>query len=121
MSDIKRLTRDAVDFRDKREWKQFHNTKDNALSLVLEAAEVLEHFQWKNGKELEEYCKTHKTEIAEELADVLHWILLMSEEMDIDIVKAFDRKMVKNGKKYPVRLARGKHNKWTHYHTKEPK
>jgi dCTP diphosphatase len=121
MSDIKRLTRDALSFRDRRDWKQFHNPKDNALSLVLEATEVLEHFQWKNGKELEEYCMKHKADIAEELADVLHWVLLMSEEMDIDIVEAYDKKMLKNEKKYPAHLVFGKSNKWTYYHKKEPK
>jgi dCTP diphosphatase len=121
MSDIKRLTKDAIKFRDDRDWEQFHNPKDNALSLVLEATEVLEHFQWKNGKELEKYCITHKEDIAEELSDVLHWVLLMSAEMDIDIVEAFDKKMARNEKKYPVRLVRGKSNKWTHYHRKEPK
>lgn len=121
MSDIKRLTHDITAFRDKREWMQFHNPKDDALSLVLEASEVLEHFQWKNGKELEKYCNEHKADIAEELSDVLFWVLMMSDEMGIDIVKEFDRKMVKNGKKYPEKLSKGKSNKWTHYHKKEPK
>jgi dCTP diphosphatase len=121
MSDIKRMTKSALEFRDTRDWKQFHNPKDNALSLVLEATEVLEHFQWKNGKELETYVVEHKGDIADELADVLHWVLLMSEEMDIDIVEAFDKKMLKNEKKYPAHLVRGKSNKWTYYHKKEPK
>ena len=59
----------VVTFCDERDWAQFHNGKDEALSLVLEAAEVLEHFQWKNGDELKEYIKTHKEEIGEELSD----------------------------------------------------
>jgi NTP pyrophosphatase (non-canonical NTP hydrolase) len=121
MSDIRRMTKDAVAFRDRRDWKQFHNPKDDALSLVLEATEVMEHFQWKNGKELEKYCITHKTEIAEELSDVLHWVLVMSEEMDIDIVKEFDKKMRKNEKKYPAHLVRGKNKKWTQYSKEERK
>jgi dCTP diphosphatase len=121
MSDIKRMTKVATDFRDRRDWEKFHNPKDNALSLVLEASEVLEHFQWKNGKELEDYCVEHKADIAEELADVLGWVLLMSKEMDIDIVEAFDKKMMRNEKKYPAHLVKGKSNKWTHYHKKEPK
>jgi len=121
MSEIKRMTKSAIAFRDERDWKQFHNPKDNALSLVLEATEVLEHFQWKNGKELETYCTTHKNDIAEELADVIHWVLVMSDEMGIDIVQAFDKKMRKNEKKYPAHLVRGKSYKWTQYHKKEPK
>ena len=60
MSDIKEITKRIVGLRDKRDWKQFHTPKDMALSLVLEAAEVLEHFQWKTRDEAEEYVKTHK-------------------------------------------------------------
>jgi NTP pyrophosphatase (non-canonical NTP hydrolase) len=74
---VSELTKKIVDFRDARDWKQFHNPKDLALSLSLEASEVLEHFQWKNGEEFEKYCKTHKDDIGEELADVFYWVLLM--------------------------------------------
>lgn len=101
-SDIKRLTEEVMRFRDMREWKQFHNPKDCALSLVLEAAEVMEHFQWKSEKEMEKYIKEHKDEIGEELADVLHWVLLMSHDLDIDIAKALEKKNKKNAEKYPV-------------------
>ena len=63
----------------------FHNPKDLALSLLLEAAEVLEHFQWKSPEEIGQYIKEQKAEIAEELADTLYWILLMSNDLEIDI------------------------------------
>jgi dCTP diphosphatase len=119
MSDIKRLTKSAIKFRDERDWKKFHNPKDNALSLVLEAVEVLEHFQWKNGSELDEYIASHKIEIADELADVLHWVLLMSHELDIDIIQAFEDKMKRNEIKYPAHLVRGKNKKWTYYADKK--
>lgn len=113
MSDIKNLTKRIIDFRDARDWKQFHNPKDVALSLSLEAAEVLEHFQWKNGKELEEYVITHKEHIGEELADVLYWILLMSHDLDINIIEALSKKMDKNEEKYNVEKAKGNHKKYT--------
>lgn len=113
MSDIKALTDRILRFRNARNWKQFHNPKDVALSLSLEAAEVLEHFQWKNGDELKKYVKTHKEHIGEELADVFYWILLMSHDLDIDIKKALENKMKKNEKKYPVKKARGSHKKYT--------
>lgn len=113
MSDIKKLTKRIIDFRDARDWKQFHNPKDVALSLSLEAAEVLEHFQWKNGEELEEYCKTHKEHIGEELADVLYWVLLMSNDLGIDMSEALNKKMVKNEEKYGVEKAKGNHKKYT--------
>lgn len=113
MSDIAKLTRRVVEFRDARDWKQFHNPKDLALSLLLEAAEVLEHFQWKNGKEMEAYVATHKHDIGEELTDVLYWIFLMAHDLDIDIVDIFEKKMEKNANKYPVEKAKGKHSKYT--------
>lgn len=102
-----------MDFRDARNWKQFHNPKDLALSLTLEAAEVLEHFQWKSKEEIEEYLKTHKEHVGEELADVLYWVLLMSHDLEINILDALDRKMEQNEKKYPVEKAKGKHTKYT--------
>ena len=85
MSDLKKLMDAVVSFRDERDWKQFHNPKDVALSLVLEAVEVMEHFQWKSKEEIEEYLKTNKEDVAEELADVLYWVLLFSSDLDIDI------------------------------------
>jgi len=60
MSEIKDLTKKIIEFRDKRDWKKFHNPKDVALSLVLEAGEVMEHFKWKSNEEIEEYIKTDK-------------------------------------------------------------
>jgi dCTP diphosphatase len=113
MSDIKKLTELVINFRDERDWKQFHNPKDMALSLVLEAAEVMEHFQWKNKEEMEECVRTKRTEISHELADVLYWILLMSHDLEIDIEEAMKRKLEETNKKYPVEKSKGKHTKYT--------
>jgi NTP pyrophosphatase (non-canonical NTP hydrolase) len=113
MNDIGQLRKLVVEFRDARNWKQFHNPKDCAISLSLEAAEVLEHFQWKSKEEVEEYVKTHKEEIGEEIADVLYWVLLMSNDLGIDIGDAFVKKLEKNGQKYPVDKAKGRHLKYT--------
>ena len=110
---IAELTRIALRFRDERHWKQFHNPKDLALTLALEAAEVLEHVQWRNAKELEAHLREKKTDVADELADVLHVILLLAEHLDIDLVDAFVKKMGKNAKKYPVEKARGSAKKYT--------
>ena len=112
MSDIKDLTEKIIKFRDERDWKQFHNPKDMALSLVLEAGEVMEHFQWKNKEEIEKYVKTNKEEIGEELADVLYWILLMSYDLKINVLDALDKKIRKNEKNYPIEKAKGKHTKY---------
>ncbi len=112
MSDINKLTERIIKFINDRDWNQFHNPKDLALSLVLESAEVMEHFQWKNKEEMEEYIRLNKDEVAEELADVLYWILLMSHDLDIDIKEAFENKMKKNESKYPVDKSRGRHDKY---------
>jgi len=72
---ISELTQLAIRFRDEREWKQFHNPKDMALSLVLEASEVLELMQWKNGDELQRHLDANRARLGEELSDVLFWVL----------------------------------------------
>lgn len=113
MADIETVTKRIIDFRDKRNWKQFHNPKDVALSLSLETGEVLEHFQWKNGKELEEYVKTHKEHIEEELADVLYWVLLMSHDLGIDILDALNKKIDGNEQRYALEKSKGNHKKYT--------
>lgn len=100
-------------FCDERDWDQFHNPKDLAISLVLEATEVLEHFQWKNAEEMATHTKHNKNDVAEELADVFYWTLLLANKLDIDLVEAFNKKMAKNEAKYPVQKAKGSHKKYT--------
>jgi dCTP diphosphatase len=113
--DIKKLTKEYIRFRDVRDWKQFHNPKDMALSMTLEATEVLEHFQWKNKEEIEDYVKKNKDKIAEEMADVLSWILIMSHDLKIDIIKSAYKKIKQNSKKYPISKAKGNAKKYTEY------
>jgi NTP pyrophosphatase (non-canonical NTP hydrolase) len=112
MDDIKKITKKIIAFRDARDWRQFHNPKDLSISLVLEAGEVMEHFQWKNPKEIEDYVKSDKEHIADELADVLYWVLLMSHDLKIDLLKAVEKKLKKNEEKYPIEKAKGKHTKY---------
>jgi NTP pyrophosphatase (non-canonical NTP hydrolase) len=112
MSDIKDLTEKIKKFRDDRDWKQFHNPKDVSLSLVLEATEVMEHFQWKNQQEMDEHLRNNKDTIGKELADVLYWVLLISHDFGIDIKEALEKKIEENDKKYPVEKAKGKHTKY---------
>lgn len=112
MKNIAELTDRIIAFRDARDWKQFHNPKDLSLSLVLEATEVMEHFQWKSPEEIKKYIKTNKEDIGEELADVLYWVLLMSKDLNIDIADALEKKLKKNELKYPVEKAKGKHTKY---------
>jgi NTP pyrophosphatase (non-canonical NTP hydrolase) len=113
MNEIQELTEQILEFRDEREWKQFHNSKDMAISLVLEATELLEHFQWKSTEEVLEHIENHRNSVGEELADILYWVLLLSNDLHIDIKAAFQAKMEKNIKKYPVEKAKGSHKKYS--------
>lgn len=112
MLDIKNLTKKIIDFREARNWKQFHNPKDVAISLSLEAGEVLEHFQWQSQEEIKKYVISHKEDIGEELADVLYWVLLMSHDLGIDVLEALEQKMTKNEEKYPVEKSNNRHTKY---------
>ena len=113
MNPIETLTKRIIEFRDRRDWKQFHNPKDSAISLVLEAGELLEHFQWKDEKAQWAHIETKREDVADELADVLYWVLLLSNDLNIDISEAFVRKLEKNNEKYPVEKAKGRSNKYT--------
>jgi NTP pyrophosphatase (non-canonical NTP hydrolase) len=110
--DIKQITEKIKKFRDERDWARFHNHKDVALSLVLEASEVLEHFQWKKPEEVERHAATHKAEIADELADVAVYLLELADNLGVDLSRAIDAKMKKNALKYPVEKAKGIHAKY---------
>ncbi len=112
MSEIKQITEKIKKFRDERDWKQFHNHKDMALSLVLEAAEVLEHFQWKSPAEVEGHAQASKDEISEELADVAMYLFELADNLGIDLSRAIEFKIKKNAEKYPVAKAKGKHTKY---------
>jgi len=109
------LTQLILRFRDERHWKQFHNPKDVALSLTLEAAELLELTQWKNGDELQAHLAANKEAVGDELSDVLGWILIFAHDQQIDLADAFTRKVEKNALKYPADKARGSARKYTAY------
>lgn len=113
MSDLNSIIEKIKKFRDDRDWMQFHNHKDMALSIVLEAAELLEHFQWKSkDQEIEDYVQSNKEEISEEIADVAVYLFELADNLGIDLIKAMEDKLIKNDKKYPVEKARGRHIKY---------
>lgn len=113
MDDIQELTKKIKKFRDDRDWAQFHNHKDMALSLMLEAAEVLEHFQWKSPDEVEKHGEACKDQIAQELADVAMYLFELASNLGIDLGEAIEGKLEHNAQKYPVEKAKGKHTKYT--------
>jgi len=112
---IRDLITEAVRFRNERDWAQFHTVKELAISLVVEAGELLELMQWKNGEALEMQVRAKNEAIADELGDVMHSILLLGEELGIDLEKAFVKKLRKLERKYPVRQARGRAEKYSEY------
>ena len=97
-------------FRDDRDWKQFHNPKDLAISISLEAAELLEVFQWSGSDTV---CDNKKDKIKEELADIVNYCILMADVCNLDLDTIVQEKIIQNDKKYPVEKAKGKSNKYT--------
>lgn len=96
-------------FRDEREWKQFHNPKDLAISISLEAAELLEVFQW-SGTDISNEGKQER--IKEELADVLNYCVLMADACRLDLDEIIQEKIRVNNEKYPIEKAKGKSDKY---------
>ena len=97
-------------FRDDRDWRQFHNEKDLAISITLEAAELLELFQWKSPDEVR---ATSIERIKEELADVLIYSHMLASNLDLDIDEIIEEKLEKNNIKYPVDKSKGNKEKYT--------
>jgi NTP pyrophosphatase (non-canonical NTP hydrolase) len=110
---IAELTDIAVQFRSERDWQQFHNPKDVALSMSLEVAELVEIMQWRNGIELQNHLKSNKEHVGQELSDILGWVLLLAHDLEIDLPAAFVAKMKQNAEKYPVEKAKGIAKKYT--------
>ncbi len=112
MDNIKYIIDKIKKFRDERDWMQFHDPKNMAVSIMIEAAELLEHFQWKTKEEVKKYIKNHKTEVQDEIADIAMYLFELSDNLGIDIIKAMDNKLQKNDQKYPIEKAKGKHTKY---------
>ena len=99
-------------FRDERDWMQFHNHKDMAISIVIEAAELLEHFQWQTEEEIDQHVKENKDKISEEIADIGIYLIELADNLGVNLVDAMHKKLDKNAKKYPVDKAKGRHDKY---------
>ncbi len=108
------LIRRVLAFRDERDWKPFHNPKDLAISICLEAAELLEHFQWKTPAEVEAFLRdeTNRQRVGQEMADVLILLISFADAVGLDLVAAAQLKLEENARKYPVERARGTARKY---------
>jgi len=99
--------------RDERDWAQFHTPKELAVSLVVEAAELLALMQWKTGEDLSAALAARRDRIRDELADVLHSLLLLGSDLNVDLGTALEQKLQHDAAKYPIEKARGRADKYT--------
>lgn len=107
MSKLKKTIEELIKFRDNRDWKQFHNSKDLALAISIEASELLELFLWKKEEDFD------KDKLKDELADVLSFCFLLANKHDLDINEIILEKIKKNNEKYPVEKSKGTAKKYT--------
>lgn len=107
------LTLRLRQFAAERDWEQFHSPKNLAISLSVEAGEVLEHFQWLNNEDSQTLPRETRDQIALELADVLLYLLRLADRLEVNLLESAYQKLTLNGAKYPVSLARGRSTKYT--------
>jgi NTP pyrophosphatase (non-canonical NTP hydrolase) len=114
---IHELKEKIKEFCDKRDWDQFHNAKELAIALSIEASELLEIFRWKTHEEVDALFKDEKKkeDIEDEMADILYFLVRIAQRYDLDLSEGFDRKLEKNDKKYPADKVKGLHKKYNEY------
>lgn len=112
---LNELKQKLQQFVDERDWTQFHSPKNLAMAMIVEAAELVEHFQW--NTEAESYVLSHdkREQVGHELADTFVYLLRIAQVLDIDLIEVANKKIALNALKYPVDKARGKNNKYTDY------
>lgn len=107
------LTARVVAFRDERDWKQFHSPRNLAASISIEAAELLELFQWSSDATLADDIEARREDLERELADVMIYAMLLAHETGVDLEAAIATKLEENAEKYPTERARGSREKYT--------
>ncbi len=112
LNDLKQKLQQFVDERD---WAQFHSPKNLAMAMIVEAAELVEHFQWNTELESSVLDDAKREQVGHELADTFVYLLRIAEVLNIDLIEVTNKKIALNALKYPVDKARGKTNKYTDY------
>lgn len=102
-----------------RDWEQFHTPKNLAMSIAIEAAELMEHFQWLTIEESKSLSSDHLSDIGEELADIIIYSLSLTNTLGLDLSQIVSDKMDKNIRKYPADKVKGKSHKYTYYQDQE--
>ncbi len=107
MNDLEQLRERLRAFTAARDWEQFHNPKNLSMALIAEAGELVEHFQWLTAAESAALSAEQREEVALELADVLLYLVMLADELDIDLTEAANRKIARNEQRYPADQVRG--------------
>jgi NTP pyrophosphatase (non-canonical NTP hydrolase) len=116
MADSLAELRNKIDiFVNERDWAQFHSPKNLAMAMIVEAAELVEHFQWDTIQESYELSTEKRQEVANELADTFVYLLRLAEVTGIDLIQAANEKIALNAIKYPVEKSKGSNAKYTVY------
>lgn len=117
MSDLESLTQRVWEFREARDWAQFHHPKELVSALSIEVAEVMEHFRFRSAEQVSELLQQpeFRQQVGAELADSLFLLLLLARECGVDLLAAFEQKLTLLEERYPVEQARGRNDKWTAY------
>ena len=115
MTDLESLRDQLRTFASERDWDQFHSPKNLAAALAVEASELLEHFQWLTEAQSQQLPPETLNEVSNEVADVLLYLIRISDKLGIDLIAAANAKIVLNAEKYPVEKARGSSRKYTEF------
>ena len=115
MNELEELRIRVSKFVRERDWEQFHSPKNLSMALIVEAAELLEHFQWMKQSESHELSQEKRQQVEEEMADILVYLVRIADQLDIDLISAAHKKMISNAAKYPAELVRGSSKKYTEY------
>ena len=120
MSELDQIITSIRRFRDERDWMQFHNPKDMAAAIAIEAAELQEIFLWKSQSESSDITEAQRQRVLEEVADLAIYLFELADNLHIDLIEAVKTKLVKNAEKYPAKQVRGSSRKYTEYPRKSP-
>ncbi len=115
MSKIEKVLQQIRTFRDERDWKQFHNPKDMATAISIEASELQELFLWKTPAESTQVAEAKREEVQDEMADIAVYLFELADNLNVNLLEAMEKKIAKNALKYPAHKVRGSSKKYSEY------
>ena len=115
MSELEALRIRISEFAAERDWNQFHSPKNLSMALIVEAGELVEHFQWMKQEDSFKLAQDKLAAVEEELADILVYLIRMADQLDVDLISAAKKKIKSNEARYPADLVRGSSKKYTEY------